>query len=204
MSHPQSLNLTPSRLQALDHAIAHSDCLRTRRRAEAIRLLHEGQTPQAVAGVVGVSVRSLRAWLKRYQQAGLDGLADRPRSGRPRKADSEYVDLLEAILVETPHDMGFDDEAGWTVKLLCDYMERETGITLSSGRMRKLLHRLGYRFKAVPSLLTQMLDPFPIHGDYADMRAWMEMEKMLRAQLPEYQCRPIRTWVKVTEEDAMT
>jgi putative transposase len=199
MSQTQSPHLTPAQLQALDDLILTSPSPATRRRAEAIRLLAEGHTPRTAAQAIGVMPKTVRAWCRRFRADGIDGFADRPRSGRPTKADPNYIDWLESALAETPEDMGFDGVAGWTVPMLRTLLERETRINLSDGRLRVLLHRLGYRFEKGPSLLQLMLPPFP--SDYAGMRAWLEQETMLREQLPEHQTKAVKTWVKV-EDDA--
>lgn len=44
-------------------------------------------TQSELARAFGHSVASQRRWERRYQQHGLDGLADHPSSGRPRKLD---------------------------------------------------------------------------------------------------------------------
>lgn len=194
--------LTVQQLHELRQVVVDAENDRVRRRAEAIKLVLQGQSTQEVAEAVGVSVPTIRAWLRRYQNQGPDGIRDRPRSGRPRKANKHCVDLLEAALAETPFDMGYDhDEGGWTVSLLRDFMKRETGIRLSDGRMRALLHHRGYTYRPAPSLLDRMLPPFP--KDYADIKVWLKLEEKLRAQLPERQCRPLRTWVKMSEEDRL-
>jgi transposase len=196
-----TFTLTPTELEAVDDLIISCDCPHTRRRAEAIKRLHEGQTPRAAAEAVGVTARTVRTWLKRYRQEGLDGLRDRPRAGRPSKASAEYKEVLQAILEESPFDFDYEGAVGWTVRLLRDCMARKTGITLSDGRMRVLLHRLGYQYREVPSVLQELMPPFP--SNYDDMKAWMELEDTLRARLPEHKCVPVRTWVRAGEEDAM-
>src|SRR4051812_36666748 len=52
-------------------------------------MLRQGElaTQQGLAAAFGHSVASLRRWERRYQQHGLDGLADHPSTGRPRKLD---------------------------------------------------------------------------------------------------------------------
>ena len=53
-------------------------------RAELVRrVLFNGQRPKAVAVALGVCERTVRKWLKRYQEEGLAGLAD--RTSRPHR-----------------------------------------------------------------------------------------------------------------------
>jgi transposase len=136
---PTKLTLSPTQLDALDDLIQTSPSHSTRRRAEAVRLLAEGYSPRTAAQAIGVMPKTVRAWRRRFRADGIDGLADRPRSGRPTKADPNYLDWLESALAETPEDMGFDGVAGWTVPMLRTLLERETGINLSDGRLRVLV-----------------------------------------------------------------
>jgi transposase InsO family protein len=58
-----------------------------------------GQTPQALAGAVGVCPRTVRKWIKRHDTEGLAGLAD--RSSRPhrlyRPTPQPVVERIEAL-----------------------------------------------------------------------------------------------------------
>src|SRR5829696_7846760 len=42
-----------------------------------VRQAASGQTPKAIATAVGVCPRTVRKWLKRYREEGLNGLLDR-------------------------------------------------------------------------------------------------------------------------------
>lgn len=53
------------------------------RRARIVWLRAEGRSFADIVRAVGVQRRIARDWVKRYLKMGLDGLKDRPRSGRP-------------------------------------------------------------------------------------------------------------------------
>lgn len=56
---------------------------RVRQRAQALYLAHRGYGRIALSALFEVDVDSIRAWLDGWEQAGLRGLYDDPRSGRP-------------------------------------------------------------------------------------------------------------------------
>ena len=58
----------------------HTDVVR----AKIVLLGADGLQNTAIAERLDVHVNVVRTWRKRYFEAGLDGLADRPRPGRPR------------------------------------------------------------------------------------------------------------------------
>jgi transposase-like protein len=55
-------------------------------RARIVDLARGGQTPNAIANLLGVCPRTVRKWLKRYHDEGAAGLLD--RSSRPRLPSS--------------------------------------------------------------------------------------------------------------------
>ena len=57
--------------------------------------LKEGKTQVETARLLYISTQKVSAWFKRFTQAGLDGLKDKPRSGRPRILDACQHDLLK-------------------------------------------------------------------------------------------------------------
>lgn len=60
-------------------------------RAKIILALDQGWTPTAVAQAQEVSAKSVHKWRNRYLEAGINGLYDQPRSGRPTKINEKTV-----------------------------------------------------------------------------------------------------------------
>jgi transposase-like protein len=63
-----------------------------------MEVLRDGHTVVEVAERYGVSRQAVHRWLRRYQQGGLDGLAD--RSHRPRRCPHQLAATVEARLCE--------------------------------------------------------------------------------------------------------
>jgi transposase-like protein len=53
-------------------------------RAQIVLLAAEGRENTVIAQRLNVGVQLVSKWRKRYFEEGLDGLDDRPRTGRPR------------------------------------------------------------------------------------------------------------------------
>jgi hypothetical protein len=53
-------------------------------RARIVLLAADGVPLEQIARQIGVDRNVVRRWVDRYQAAGVDGLRDRPRPGRPR------------------------------------------------------------------------------------------------------------------------
>src|SRR5436190_19986795 len=74
----------------------------------------------AIADRLGICEDTARKWRRRYCEQGLDGLADAPRPGRPRKFPARVVAEVKALACELPATCG-KPLARWT----CPELARE-------------------------------------------------------------------------------
>ncbi len=153
-----SYELTDDELSILEQAIRHDERPEIRQRATAIRMLHLGNHPDEVAEVLAVSQATIYNWHTRWRKAGLEGLANRPKSGRPGIADEAYCQVLEETLDQSPVELGYAFTV-WTVKRLRDHLKKETGKELSESRLRHLLKEKDYRYKRPKYDLHHLQDP---------------------------------------------
>jgi transposase len=85
-------------------------------------------------------------------------LADKLKSGRPRKATPEYIQLLEQMLDSDPKDKGYGF-AVWTQARLRQYLAQQTRVVISRSRFQELLDQLGYVYRRSKCDLGQRQDP---------------------------------------------
>jgi putative transposase len=81
-------------------------------------------------------------WLARYHNEGVNGLRDRPKSGRPAQLSPKVVSKIRKRLSES--------KQGWTTKQATDIIIREGGIKYHYVHIYRLLHKWGLKQK-VPS-----------------------------------------------------
>ena len=86
------------------------------RRALALLELNRGQTYTTVSKTLQVTQTTLSTWAKKYQENGLQVLADKPRSGRPIEIDGNQRAKLTALACSDPPE-GY---AEWNLRLLAD------------------------------------------------------------------------------------
>lgn len=146
MPKARDYHLNEQELAALERAIRHDKRPEVRQRCSAIRLLHLGHKPEQVAQMQAVSIPTVYGWYNRWKEAGIEGLATKPRSGRPPKTGEAYLQVLQETLEKEPQDLGYDFSI-WTVERLRLHLEKETGTRLSVCRLRILLKRQGYRYR---------------------------------------------------------
>jgi transposase len=63
-----------------------------------ILLSQQGQTATQIADLLGYDPSTVRRWIHRYRTHGTGGLADRPRSGRPRLASRRLGQRIRRLL----------------------------------------------------------------------------------------------------------
>lgn len=78
---------------------------RLRERLEMVKACNLGQDVEAIAVWSDRTSRTVKRCLSRFEQQGLEGLRDAPRSGRPKRADKSYIEKLEAAVENKPRDL---------------------------------------------------------------------------------------------------
>lgn len=78
---------------------------RVRQRAQAVYLAHRGYGRIALSALFEVGVDTISAWLDGWEAAGLRGLYDEPRSGRPPIYTADEADRLCQWLDEEPRQL---------------------------------------------------------------------------------------------------
>ena len=76
----------------------HRDVLRAR----IVLAAADGASSAAIGRALGVCDDTVRKWRRRFCQHGLDGLRDRPRTGRPRRFSATVVAEVKALACELP------------------------------------------------------------------------------------------------------
>jgi transposase len=90
-------------------------------RAQIVLLAGEGQPASEIAERVGCVAETARRQRARYEREGLDGLRDRPKSGRPATHDQAVRARLIALACTRPPDLdGGLRRERWTLRELAE------------------------------------------------------------------------------------
>jgi transposase len=110
----------------------------------ALVMVLDGHSREAAAEACGMDRQTLRDWVHRYSGAGIDGLADRKRSGRP--ACLSKIEQAEvAGWVEQGAGLAKDGVVRFRRVDLRDRVAGRFGVYLHEGSIGRLLRGLGYR-----------------------------------------------------------
>jgi len=115
---------------------------RVRIRLTAVLMAKQGLPATDIGKSLDYCHRAVQQWIRRYNEEGVDGLADRPRSGRPRKLSPQQE---QSLVRHLEHMKKSDSKCGG--QKICEYIKREFGVKYTLDGIYKLLHRLGLNRK---------------------------------------------------------
>src|SRR4051794_25552521 len=109
-------------------------------RAKIVLLAAAGQSNIAIAERLDVHVGVVSRWRKRFCQAGLDGLADRPRSGRRRSFPAPVVVEVKAMACEPPEARQVPLSRWSSSELAAQAIAEGLVSSISASTVRRWLH----------------------------------------------------------------
>jgi transposase len=132
--------------------------VRLRDRARICRLAHQGQRVPQIAVELGICEVTVRTWITRFNAAGLDGLRDAGRTGRPPTYTAEEIGEVVAASLTKPDDLGLPF-GSWTLDRLAAYLLEVKGIAIKRSRIGELLHAEGLRWRTQETWFGERVDP---------------------------------------------
>ena len=124
---------------------------RVARRLLAIANALDGMSREEAAQAAGMDRQTLRDWVLRYNEHGIEGLADRWEGGRPPTFNADEQAELMRILLAGP-DPEASGLSAYTLEDLAQICEQRFGKRMHPWSLGRLLKRLGFsRQKARPS-----------------------------------------------------
>ena len=92
-----------------------------------------------IAEITSTSHTKVQRWINRFNKDGINGLKDKPRSGKPSKLTKMQKRELQKI-IETPGEF----RAGFNTIELMDKMQRNFGVKFTPQYTRRMLKKMNY------------------------------------------------------------
>jgi transposase len=127
-------------------------------RARIVWLSAQGQSVAAIAAALGCSAETVRRRLRRFEAAGLDGLDDAARSGRPPTYSAAAVGAVVAAALTDPQALGLPFGC-WTYDRLAAYLNETAGIPIKRSRIQEVLVAEGPRWRQEETWFGARVDP---------------------------------------------
>lgn len=137
-------------------ARAHTSTQREARRARVVLGCAAGRPLRQIAGEVGMDQHQVGLWRRRFLEQRLDGLADQPRSGRPRRLGHD--ERLKMAAIATSERDPADPVATWSYIEVTEALRAE-GIEVSVSQVWRILTAMDIDLTKVRGWLNRRDDP---------------------------------------------
>ena len=146
--------------QATIEKLAHSRTASARlvERARIILMASQGHRVPAIARQLKLTAITVRTWCKRFTAAGLAGLADKPRAGRPAAYSAHEVAEVIATALTPPEQLGLPF-ASWTLDRLETYLNEQKAIAIKRSRIDDLLIAEGLHWRTHETWFGERVEP---------------------------------------------
>ena len=197
---PNAENASASELDAAIKACVSDQ---SRSRLRAIKGLIIGGAFDFVCELFSISDRTLRRWVKAWNEQGIDGLIDRHHPGRPRAIAEEQAEYFEKVI----EDPSLVEETHWTARKFHGWLSENTDVEVSYRTVVRLFHERGFCLK-VPQPWPDRQDEerrerfreeLSMLVDDPDVELWFQDETGI-----EGDPRPRRRWTKKGEKPRVT
>lgn len=131
------LHFPEEALPTLDSFLKQTKEARVFRRAQAVRAVVQGHRLQTVSDTLHFPYAALRTWVHRFAHQGVQGLADRPRPGRPPTVTCALAQHLDHLVDHDPLHHG-SLHAQWSCQELATVLTRQTGVQVSRESVRDM------------------------------------------------------------------
>ena len=119
--------------------ISSASNARLRIRLLAVSHFTEGLSRTQIAKYLKVSRTSVNKWVKAYLTYGIDGLKEKPHSGRPSKLTKEQLDKIKAYVIDNAIKKEGGRLQGKDIK---EYIKTNFDVTYQKTNIYHLLHEL--------------------------------------------------------------
>ena len=135
--------LTEEEKEKLKELMKNESSSRVRMRAHSILLSNREYSVDEIANIYEVDRDTASIWIREWEESGIEGLQDKPISGRPPILNEKEKELVEKLAAEEPR----------SVKRIAEKLKEETGKEVSVRIIKGILKGAGKIWKRVRASL---------------------------------------------------
>ena len=116
-------------------------------RLYAVYQIAKGSVSRDLEKIYNVSFKSVCNWVHEFNEKGIEGLKDKPKSGRkPRLREEEKELIKTVILKEEPSTYSYNTST-WTGPILIDFIEKRYGIKYHKAQIYNIMKAMGLSYQ---------------------------------------------------------
>ncbi len=116
-------------------------------RLYAIYQVSIGKPSRELEILYNTSFKQITNWVHRFEKEGIDGLIDKPKSGRKSQLNEEQsISISEVLKFKLPSDYGYNS-ATWTGPMLIDWIKKEYKIEFKKAQIYNVIKKLGFTYQ---------------------------------------------------------
>lgn len=149
-----------NKLEYLEHAYKKENSKVAVRMLAVLMILKDGKELEYTAKTLHHCTNWVRKWVERFEESGLDGLYDLPKSGRPRIISKKRIDSIMSKAMLTL----------FTPIMLQQSIFYSTGVKFHITHVRKIMHQYGMSAKSAQKYHIN-------HASVSAVRSWQQRIK---------------------------
>ena len=159
--------LGPDQQHQLEHLAEHDPARRVRMRAHSLLLSFRGSSIDEIAHIYQVHRNTVSSWIDHWEQGGVNGVPDKPRSGGPPKLTASEKEAAQALLETYPN----------APNTVLAKLSEKTGKTISRSTLKRMAKGAGLRWKRMRKSIKNKRD------DQAFAQAQKEIDALKKTSI---------------------
>jgi transposase len=159
--------LTKNELETLDQLHRNHKHHSHRVRAHIILLSHRGYSTTEIKMTHQLCRHTIAKYIHAWENFGICGLLDKPRSGRPRRLTAEKDEKLIELINENPRSL----------KTVMAEFTREFGIEITLSTLKRLCKQAGLSWKRIRKSLKSKRDPEKYEASKKELESLIEQSR---------------------------
>ena len=112
-------------------------------RITVLLLILSGWKSSQAAELFGLTRWTVVKWIQRANRGGAEAILDRQRLGRPPRINREVMKKLEAVLANSPREVGIPRNR-WDGNVLVAYLKKTYHIEMHIRHAQRIMKKLGH------------------------------------------------------------
>lgn len=137
----QKLEITSMSVSEMEDLLKSKEDYKIALRLVSLLPIAKGESSRKAQELLLLSHNQICIWVRRFNEFGLKGLYDKPKTGRkPKITEAQLEWLRNAVVAESPTQYGFNTET-WTAPLIVIALKKHCNITYSDDMIYIILKK---------------------------------------------------------------